>query len=235
MRKYILIPEYAPLYSMRKCFGPTQGPLTRPTPTPVDIIGELLHQSGKEQLTIFEVIPEGKGFSDPVQLTLTNYNLPYDEIVGKIPTPADAVAESIEQTEPVVVEPTIVESTVPTEHDETDASAEEVAVEASVEAQVPEAPEETPDNEVSEAPVVETATEIVPEESVPTEETDPADMTASVKLEEAAEIPQANQPVTPEGIDWSKLTRAERRRLRKEMTAQNPSAAADSAAVESQE
>lgn len=235
MRKYILIPEYAPLYSMRKCFGPTQGPLTRPTPTPVDIIGELLHQSGKEKLTIFEVIPEGKGFSDPVQLTLTNYNLPYEEIVGKTPTPADAVVESIEQAAPIVVEPTIVESTVPAEPDETDASAEEVAVEAAAEAQVPEAPKETPDNEVSEAPVVETATKIVPEESVPAEETDPADMTASVKLEEATEIPQADLPATPEGIDWSKLTKAERRRLRKEMAAQNQSDASESAEAESQE
>lgn len=86
MRKHILIPEHRPLYAMRKCFGPTQGPLTQPTPTPVDVIGQLLLQKGKEALTIYEVKVDPttrKTCSEPVKLTMENYRLPYDEIVGK--------------------------------------------------------------------------------------------------------------------------------------------------------
>lgn len=81
-RKYILIPEYAPLWAMKKCWGPEHGPLTAPTLTPVDIIGELLNQVGQEKVSIYEVIREGTGFSKPVRLTKVNYKLPYEKIVG---------------------------------------------------------------------------------------------------------------------------------------------------------
>ena len=81
-RKYIIIPNYAPLYAMRKCFGPTQAPLTKPTLTPIDIIGELLKQSGREKLTIYEVVRKGSGFSEPVLLTPLNYKMPYQDIVS---------------------------------------------------------------------------------------------------------------------------------------------------------
>lgn len=66
---------------MHRCFGPTHGPLSRPCLTPVDVIGELLKQSGSEKLTIYEVLMrENRTSTEPVQLTLTNYKLPYDEI-----------------------------------------------------------------------------------------------------------------------------------------------------------
>ena len=234
MRKYIIVPEYAPLYALRKCFGPTKGPLSRPTQVPIDLIGELLHQTGKEKVSIFEVIPEDKGFSEPVQLTLTNYTLPYEEIVGKTPDPEDTVIVAVEDQPPVADEPVVVSSAPEEEESEDD--------------QAPEAPVEPSAEEVPEAPVVETTivTEPVesmssedaseeeseededqtenPEESKPEEEETGSadDMTASVKLEEsAAEVPQAELPATPEEIDWSKLTTAERRRLRKELSAQN--------------
>lgn len=80
-RKYILIPEYRPLWAMRRCFGPTHGPLSEPCPTALDIIGDLLRQTGKEALTIFEVPNPKERKGDPVRLTLDNYTLPYDEIV----------------------------------------------------------------------------------------------------------------------------------------------------------
>ena len=67
-RKYILIPNYAPLYAMQKCYGPTQAPLTKPTLTPVDIIGQLMNQTGRERVTIYEVVKTPTGFSTPVQL-----------------------------------------------------------------------------------------------------------------------------------------------------------------------
>lgn len=217
MRKYIIVPEYAPLYALRKCFGPTKGPLSRPTQVPIDLIGELLHQTGKEKVSIFEVIPEGKGFSEPVQLTLTNYMLPYEEIVGKTPDPEDTMIVAVEDQPPAAVEPVVV-STAPEAPEE----------EESEDDQAPEAPVEPSAEEVPEAPVVETTTVTEPVESMSSEdaseeETSSADdMTASVKLEEsAAEVPQAELPATPEEIDWSKLTKAERRRLRKELSAQN--------------
>ena len=40
--KYILIPDYKPLFAMRECFGPTNGPLEKPNYTPVEIIHKLL-------------------------------------------------------------------------------------------------------------------------------------------------------------------------------------------------
>lgn len=81
-RKFIIIPEFAPLYAMRTCFGPTHGPLKQPTPTPIDVIGMLLKQRGDEKLTVMEVVKLSNGdFSSPVLLTSLNYRLPYDEII----------------------------------------------------------------------------------------------------------------------------------------------------------
>lgn len=85
MIKYILIPEYRPLYAMRHCFGPTHGPLTKPCPTPVDVIGQLLQQTGKEAVSIYEVkydTVKQTTTGDPIRLTLENYKMPYDQIVN---------------------------------------------------------------------------------------------------------------------------------------------------------
>lgn len=111
-RKYILIPEYAPLYAMRECFGVEHGPLKEPTPTPVDVIGKLLLQSGREKVTIYEVIKEGKGFSKPVQLTKQNYRLSYEEIAGiranDVPADVDKVTFPTPPADPV--DPVVVET-----------------------------------------------------------------------------------------------------------------------------
>lgn len=116
VKKYIIIPEYKPLYAMRKCFGPPHGPLKKPCPTPIDIIGELLKQ--KDAITIFEVVKtSATTFSNPVQLKLDNYQLSYDEIVGKvtdgpilndrasIPDEPKAVTESVVTEDAVSTEP----------------------------------------------------------------------------------------------------------------------------------
>lgn len=125
MRKYIIIPTYAPLYAMSKCFGPTHGPLKKPVITPIDVIGELLHQVGGPE--IFEVKKladkDGKStFSKPVKLTLDNYRLPYDEIAGITETSVkpEVMAEVVEDEpalESTVIEPapesTTIEDAVP--------------------------------------------------------------------------------------------------------------------------
>ena len=111
MTKYILIPEYAPLYAMHSCFGPEHGPLSQPTRTPIDVIGGLLQQTGREKVTVYEVIPTDKPkvFSDPVKLTLENYRLPYEEIAGI--DPADE-GKAIVMTEPTTITPIVTEPVV---------------------------------------------------------------------------------------------------------------------------
>lgn len=133
MRKYILIPEYRPLYAMRRCWGQTHGPLTKPCPVPVDVIGELLSQTGSEAVTIYEVKlnPDGSTTA-PIQLTPENYMKPYDEIAG-IKAPVDPI---VENPEPVPVEPTV----LPSEPDK-DVKAEE-------ESSAVEVPQESENTEV---------------------------------------------------------------------------------------
>ena len=118
MRKYILIPEYRPLYAMRRCWGQTHGPLTKPCPVPVDVIGELLSQTGSEAVTIYEVKlnPDGSTTA-PIQLTPENYMKPYDDIAG-IKAPVDPI---VENPEPVPVEPTV----LPSEPDKDEKAEEE--------------------------------------------------------------------------------------------------------------
>ena len=84
MVKYILVPEYRPLFAMAKIFGPTHGPLQKPTAAPVEIIGQLLLQDGLEKVTVFEVgydPTQRKTFGKPVQLTRANYMIPYDKLI----------------------------------------------------------------------------------------------------------------------------------------------------------
>ena len=103
-RKYIITPTYAPLYAARKCWGPEHGPLNQPTLFPVDIIGELLKQTGSEKVELYEVKKDGARFTKPVRLTLKNYKLSYDEIVDGV-HPVNPVAP-ITPPEAAPVEPT---------------------------------------------------------------------------------------------------------------------------------
>lgn len=112
MRKYILIPEYRPLFAMARCYGKTHGPLDRPTPVPIDIIGGLLSQRGQDKLTVYEtkILPDGSS-APPVQLTLENYKLPYEEIVGK-PVEENCAEPTLVTMEPEVQEPEVVTPTL---------------------------------------------------------------------------------------------------------------------------
>lgn len=110
MIKYILIPEYRPLYAMRHCFGPTHGPLTKPCPTPVDVISQLLQQTGKEAVSIYEVkydTVKQTTTGDPIRLTLENYKMPYDQIVNvKVEEPESRSVTMVSEVK--TVKPTIV-------------------------------------------------------------------------------------------------------------------------------
>lgn len=172
MTKYILIPEYAPLYAMHSCFGPEHGPLTQPTRTPIDVIGGLLQQTGREKVTVYEVIPSTKPntFSAPVQLTLDNYRLPYEQIavIPPVEKSATVVVSEPVINEPVVTEPVVVPSSQvvdepensvveTTEDDEIkteDTAAENTAPETPVEEVSEEVATEEPVTEATEEKVV---------------------------------------------------------------------------------
>ena len=53
MKKNIIIPEFVPLYAMRKVFGPQTGPIRTPIAVDTAIIEELLDQ--RPPVKVFEV------------------------------------------------------------------------------------------------------------------------------------------------------------------------------------
>lgn len=170
--KYIIIPEYKPLYAMRYCFGPTHGPLEKPCPTPIDVIGKLLLQTGNEKLSIYEVKVDPKTHKtvgEPVQLTLTNYKRPYDDIVsgGNKVVPGTSIGE-MKEPDPVIFKPVKEE---PKEDSAivTPVKEESLVETKTLEEKVAEIPEEEP-NETDEAMIQEaekdTDTETVPLEEV---------------------------------------------------------------------
>ena len=107
--KYITIPDYKPLWAMARCFGPLKGPLQKPICIPLDVIYDLICQSGNDKVSVYETIPVGKDkFTDPVLLTKENYHLPYDVITG-ITEPAPTA--KIEETKvEEVIQPKVVQT-----------------------------------------------------------------------------------------------------------------------------
>lgn len=206
MTKYILIPEYAPLYAMHSCFGPEHGPLSQPIRTPIDVIGGLLQQTGREKVTVYEVIPTDKPkvFSDPVKLTLENYRLPYAEIAGMDPADEGKAIVMKEPTTvtPVVTEPVVVPSSPVVEEPENS------VVETTEDIKNDEAKEE----EVT--PVADPIVNDVPETETPVVDTE----TVEVKTES-----------TPN--PYAGMTKAERRAARRAAAAEAAEKAAQSSAT----
>lgn len=174
MTKYILIPEYAPLYAMHSCFGPEHGPLSQPTRTPIDVIGGLLQQTGREKVTVYEVIPTDKPkvFSDPVKLTLENYRLPYAEIAGMDPADEGKAIVMKEPTTvtPIVTEPVVVPSSPVVEEPENsvvETTEDDKIDEIKEEEVTPVADPIVDDVPEIETPVVDTETVVVKTESTP--------------------------------------------------------------------
>lgn len=75
MKKYVIIPDFVPLYAMRKIFGPQTGPIRKPIKVDTEIIRELLKQ--KPPVRVFEVkltnVKLGT-YDDKIELTLQNYD-----------------------------------------------------------------------------------------------------------------------------------------------------------------
>lgn len=227
MIKYILIPEYRPLYAMRYCYGPEHGPLTKPCPTPLDVIGKLLLQSGSEQVSIYEVkydpVTRTTG-GEPVRLTLENYRLPYDQIAGNVNIPVAETVVAVPVKEVKTVKPVIIEkleeeepsvTTEPVEEEVQEEESEpitttvtEVTVTALTEEVTVEKtilPEEQKEEEVESI----TETEEIPSDVVVTEEASEESKEES-KVEET---PVEEQPKerTP------RMTKAQRREFRRQL------------------
>lgn len=145
IRKYIMIPEYRPLFAMQECFGPQHGPLKEPCPTPIPVIGKLLRQDGENKLTIYEVLRNAdRTFTAPVLLTLDNYTLPYEEILGgKKADPGPAL-------EPAKVEAAAVAPVIGNFNPPTPAPEPELPKEPEPEESIPENPPATANEPVAE-------------------------------------------------------------------------------------
>lgn len=203
MTKYILIPEFAPLHAMKRCFGRDHGPLKQPAKVPVDIIGMLLMQTGKEKVTIYEVKelpsknPRKKEFSAPVLLTKENYRLPYDEIVGaiSIPTASMMTSDTLPKSEPVAVAPVVVPSSPEPE------VSENLVVETT------ESEVKTDETAIPAEPVVEVELEQTPA----VEKLVPKTPVEIVKEEVVAETPVVEAQPNP----YAGMTKAERRAARR--------------------
>lgn len=214
-RKYILIPNYAPLYAMQKCYGPTQAPLTKPTLTPVDIIGQLMNQTGRERVTIYEVVKTPTGFSAPVLLNKANYRLPYEQIAGikeetpvvKIDEPKETPKKEFVPTEVVVDEPEETPAETVVVHENVQV-AEEVTLETEPAETVMELVEETSE------PVTEVNTEAEVAESKEafvTGLSTEADREAETGVTVTTTSTEAEQNVNP----YAGMTKAERKRARR--------------------
>ena len=222
-RKYILIPEYRPLYAMARCWGPLHGPLSKPTPTPIDVIGELLQQTGNEQVTIYETKPDPNHPNQMlphIRLTRDNYMLPYDEIAGR--SQSTKSIEKVSVTTPEIVEPTIVEDAEDIKNEpvseEVDTGEAETAVyqEPEQEETVPETVD-TPSETAVTAVIDTTPADSVPEvESISTEDM-PAATTGYLTTEDDQNT-TAPDAVTVTGSAPEQrvhMTKAERRAARR--------------------
>lgn len=193
--KYIIIPEWAPLWAFKEVFGPEWGPLEKPTPCPESVIGKLLKQSGKEKVTIYETkFDSNRKTLPPVQLNLDNYMMPYEEIIasmeandGKVPEvkPDGKYIEPAIEPEQVAVNPVIVEEVAPIVENTVDDTPETV---------------DTPTVTVTETPSFEASEEKVSEPEV------------EVKIEENVQV-TVNE--TEQVNKYAGMTKAERKAARR--------------------
>ena len=210
-KKYVIIPEAYPLFAMSKVFGPKTGPLARPTPVPINIIGELLQQTGKHRVTIYEVIPTERDkktgqplrFSDPVQLNLGNYTLPYEEIKnGKTESsPVEVVVESV--PEQVEIKPEVVE----VEPQEAETAPAPVVEEPVVDQTPTDVEADVVVSEVPAEPVVDT----------PVEESEPEEPVE--RVEEIVETQNTTDPwegmTDSERAEYNAMSKAEKKAARR--------------------
>lgn len=191
MKKYIIVPEFVPLYAMRKVFGPQTGPIRKPIAVDTEIIRQLLQQKPpvkmyEVQLTNVKLLTYDK----KVELTKDNYNKDNFVEESSENTSNEVVEEKVEAELPKLENPINsdsmgVELRVETPKVEETEKVEEVAVET-----------KSDDADVAELIDVVTA-----EEPVSVESTEPEEKPAEA-TDGAAENPNPQR-----------LTKAQRRAM----------------------
>lgn len=209
-RKYIIVPEYKPLYAMAECWGPTHGPLTEPCLVPIDIIGKLLLQTGKEAVNIYEVKKDPKsGDMLPwVKLTLDNYRKPYEEIAGieeELPDTSLKEAPKAEPVNPVEI------NTKPEMDEPLTSVAPENPNVTETPIKVDEIKEGIDPSDIKEE--VTEPTGDAPDETVPSEDTE------TVIAEEVSKPEETEESVDTTVDPYAGMTKAERKRARREARA----------------
>lgn len=208
MVKYIIVPNYCPLYAMSKCYGPTHGPLTKPCPTPVDIIRELLLQTGVEQVHIYEVgydVAKRATYGEPVRLTMSNYQTPYDQLVRNSASQyAAGEVVTAEMTESKPVTPTVLEAEVDpiiTHEDE-----EPAAITKTVDPIITHEGEEPAQISMTVDPAITFPEPVEAENSVLKD--------GKIPVSSTAEMKEGMEPVVAQPT--KRMTKAERRALRRQ-------------------
>lgn len=208
MKKYVIIPDFVPLYAMRKVFGPQTGPIRKPIKVDTEIIRELLKQ--KPPVRVFEVkltnVKLGT-YDDKIELTLQNYDKE-DLFASKEPEKTETKPDeesmdkesqaTVEEKKEEVVSDTATENTL----------AEPVASDSmGVELRVySDTDKDTTDEKSDDADIAELVDAVTENETTAATETTEASDKKSEEVAGAADTTTTTQP----------LTRAQRRAMERE-------------------
>lgn len=208
MKKYVIIPDFVPLYVMRKVFGPQTGPIRKPIKVDTEIIRELLKQ--KPQVRVFEVkltnVKLGT-YDDKIELTLQNYDKE-DLFASKEPEKTETKPDeesmdkesqaTVEEKKEEVVSDTATENTL-AEPVASDSMGVELRVDSDTD-------KDTTDEKSDDADIAELVDAVTENETTAATETTEASDKKSEEVAGAADTTTTTQP----------LTRAQRRALERE-------------------
>lgn len=208
MKKYVIIPDFVPLYAMRKVFGPQTGPIRKPIKVDTEIIRELLKQ--KPPVRVFEVkltnVKLGT-YDDKIELTLQNYDKE-DLFASKEPekTETKPDEESMDKESQAIVEEKKEEVVSDTATENTLAepvASDSMGVELRVDS---DTDKDTTDEKSDDADIAELVDAVTENETTAATETTEASDKKSEEVAGAADTTTTTQP----------LTRAQRRAMERE-------------------
>ena len=208
MKKYVIIPDFVPLYAMRKVFGPQTGPIRKPIKVDTEIVRELLKQ--KPPVRVFEVkltnVKLGT-YDDKIELTLQNYDKE-DLFASKEPEKTETKPDeesmdkesqaTVEEKKEEVVSDTATENTL-AEPVASDSMGVELRIDSDTD-------KDTTDEKSDDADIAELVDAVTENETTAATETTEASDKKSEEVAGAADTTTTTQP----------LTRAQRRAMERE-------------------
>ena len=208
MKKYVIIPDFVPLYAMRKVFGPQTGPIRKPIKVDTEIIRELLKQ--KPPVRVFEVkltnVKLGT-YDDKIELTLQNYDKE-DLFASKEPEKTETKPDeesmdkesqaTVEEKKEEVVSDTATENTL-AEPVASDSMGVELRIDSDTD-------KDTTDTKSDDSDIAELVDAVTENETTAATETTEASDKKSEEVAGAADTTTTTQP----------LTRAQRRAMERE-------------------